>query len=151
MAIVFMCPRCDRKYSVSDALAGRRATCKDCGQEQTVPSPRPTPRPSSGVLTDFEEEDDEPVARKPYAQDFDDVPIAPPPRSVAPARVKPSRPKRPAQRSSLADLNLGSWIGGYFGINAVAFLISIALLMSGQVDRAQIMYYTVPRKSLPDG
>ena len=37
MAIVLTCPRCDRKYSVGDAMAGRRVTCKGCGQEFPVP------------------------------------------------------------------------------------------------------------------
>ena len=81
MAIVFMCPRCDRKYSVSDAMAGRRATCKECGQEQTVPAARPSLPAASTPLTDFDEiggADVDDDRGNPYAQDFDDAP--PPPR-----------------------------------------------------------------------
>ena len=48
MPITFACPRCDKSYSVAEALAGKRVKCKACGQEQTVPSAapeRPPPHP----------------------------------------------------------------------------------------------------------
>ena len=47
MAIVLTCPRCDRKYSVGDAMAGRRVTCKGCGQEFPVPGGSKPGRSSS--------------------------------------------------------------------------------------------------------
>lgn len=60
MAIVFTCPRCDRKYSVADTMAGRRVTCKGCGQEFPVPgtaTAAESTRPSS-----WDEDDGRPIA-----------------------------------------------------------------------------------------
>jgi ubiquitin-protein ligase len=37
--IDFSCPSCGKRFSVDDALAGRRAKCKGCGGAITVPAP----------------------------------------------------------------------------------------------------------------
>jgi ubiquitin-protein ligase len=41
--ISFTCPGCGRSFSVPDAFAGRKATCKTCGGIVTVPTPPPSP------------------------------------------------------------------------------------------------------------
>ena len=84
MAISFTCVRCDRKYSVGDAMAGRRVTCKACGQEFNVPGGAVAARSAA-----FDDDDD----------DSPPVAIAPPPRTVSPAaylppRAEPSPPPR---------------------------------------------------------
>ena len=156
MAIVFSCPRCDRKYSVSDAMAGRRVTCKACGQERTVPTsappsapppmnaysmpapaqkPRPAPTPT---YDDFDELPPEPEPR-PYTsvdEEFDDqynngFQPAPRPKISRPAAP---RPKRQAVHSPASDMNVGGIVGGYLGINVIAFMIAIALGAGGVMD-----------------
>ncbi len=79
MAIVLTCPRCDRKYSVGDAMAGRRVTCKGCGQEFPVPG---GPKPGQSSAWD---DDDGGV-----------IGFAPPPRGGAYADA-------PARDSAAAD------------------------------------------------
>ena len=39
--IDFSCPSCDKQFRVSDELAGRTATCKQCGSKLQVPIPAP--------------------------------------------------------------------------------------------------------------
>ncbi len=39
-AIVFPCPACGTKYSVSPSHAGKKTSCKKCGASVTVPSPQ---------------------------------------------------------------------------------------------------------------
>jgi len=41
--ISFSCPGCGRSFSVPDAFAGRKATCKTCGGIVTVPPAPPPP------------------------------------------------------------------------------------------------------------
>ena len=46
MAIIAFCPNCGLKYQLSDALAGKKAQCKDCGEVFAIsskPSPISTP------------------------------------------------------------------------------------------------------------
>src|ERR1700691_3265369 len=37
--IVFACASCQKKLSVKDELAGKRAKCPSCGESTTVPTP----------------------------------------------------------------------------------------------------------------
>ena len=41
--IEFSCSSCGRAFAVPDHFAGRRAKCKSCGVELTVPQPQPKP------------------------------------------------------------------------------------------------------------
>ncbi len=41
MPISFSCGQCGKDYAVSDGLAGKRATCKACGNKMTVPGGPP--------------------------------------------------------------------------------------------------------------
>ena len=122
MAIEFSCPRCDRRYSVSEAMAGRRVTCKACGQERTVPGassaaqpapavsrpvtpPRPAPSRASAV---FEEDD-----RDAPLDDFDELPS----------------PRRPAARSAPARVRKGTASAGispivYAGLALIVGLVA---------------------------
>lgn len=43
--IEFSCSSCGRAFAVPDHFAGRRARCKSCGVELTVPHPKPASRP----------------------------------------------------------------------------------------------------------
>jgi len=45
--IEFNCPSCQRRFKVADALAGRSAKCKVCGNAFTVPSAQPAAPPIS--------------------------------------------------------------------------------------------------------
>ncbi len=101
MAIVLTCPRCDRKYSVGDAMAGRRVTCKGCGQEFPVPGgPKPGQSPA------WDDDDDAigfappPARRGAYAdapaRDPAADPVARPP-ARAKVRSSGSRSKGPTR------------------------------------------------------
>jgi hypothetical protein len=62
MTITFACPDCARRYTVNQALAGKRTKCKQCGHGMTIPAAAAgTAAPSP--------------AFDPYA--FDDEPAAP--------------------------------------------------------------------------
>jgi uncharacterized paraquat-inducible protein A len=37
--IRFACPRCHATYSVPDLQAGKKTTCRGCGQKLKVPGP----------------------------------------------------------------------------------------------------------------
>ena len=102
MAIVLTCPRCDRKYSVGDAMAGRRVTCKGCGQEFPVPGGSAPTRSAA-----WDDDDDDaigfapPPARRgayadaPARDSAADAPLRPPAR--AKARSSGSRSKGPTR------------------------------------------------------
>lgn len=95
MAIVFHCYRCDQKYSVPEAMAGRRVVCKKCRQEFNVPQPS-----ASQPLEDFDEiEEDE--------DGFDDGPpiaVAPPRRTINPASFLPPGVRPSAEDDDEDDL-----------------------------------------------
>jgi hypothetical protein len=92
MTITFACPGCARRYSVNQALAGKRTKCKQCGHGMTIPAAAAgTAAPSP--------------AFDPYA--FDDEPAAP---GRAPAAVSESGPgsgyglaSSPGSRSAVAE------------------------------------------------
>jgi hypothetical protein len=119
MAIVFTCPRCDRKYSVTETMAGRRVTCKGCGQEFPVPAGS---APNHSPAWD----DD----------DGGEMAMAPPPRTSAyqavqmPSRIKPEpeleRPRtKKRQRTGSSDRERGK--SDYFGTLSGIALIGIVL------------------------
>ncbi|MDB5351861.1 MAG: hypothetical protein JWN86_3108 [Planctomycetota bacterium] len=84
MAIAFECPRCDRKYSVAETMAGRRIKCNACGQEQSVPAAFvPPPQPT------WDERDDEAVEPEAVLP-----PARRPGRSMAPESPGATAPKR---------------------------------------------------------
>ena len=41
MSIAFSCEQCGKHYEVSQALAGKRGRCKQCGHKMTIPRPAP--------------------------------------------------------------------------------------------------------------
>ena len=90
MAINFTCVRCDRKYSVADAMAGRRVTCKACGQEFNVPGGTVAAR--SAAFDDDDDDDDD--------DDGPPISMAPPPRTVSPAAYMPPRADPPPRAVS---------------------------------------------------
>ncbi len=117
MAIVFSCPRCDQRYSVPESMAGRRVTCKKCGQERNVPAaeaaPAPAPpppaarpaaprppsaRPPARPVAAFREEppvlDEDDDLDQPL-DDFDELPASAAlmPRPKKPAYSAPAAPK----------------------------------------------------------
>jgi len=48
--ITFACTRCGRSFSVPEAFAGRKATCKTCGAQVSVPAaPEPVATPAASV------------------------------------------------------------------------------------------------------
>lgn len=46
MAIVFECPRCQKRFKVADALAGRKAKCAGCGETIAIPLPKSPAKPA---------------------------------------------------------------------------------------------------------
>ena len=98
MAISFTCVRCDRKYSVGDAMAGRRVTCKACGQEFNVPGGAVAAR--SAAIDDDDDDDGPPIA------------VAPPPRTVSPAAYLPPRTEPAPPRAVRATAPSRSRSGG---------------------------------------
>src|SRR5215210_2988212 len=90
MTITFACPGCARRYSVNQALAGKRTKCKQCGHGMTIPAA------AAGTASPG-------PAFDPYA--FDDEPAAP---GRAPAAVSESGPgyglaSSPGSRSAVAE------------------------------------------------
>ena len=53
MDITFACPGCRKNYTLSATLAGKKARCKQCGQQMEIPVPMAVPAPESPVLPDF--------------------------------------------------------------------------------------------------
>jgi ubiquitin-protein ligase/DNA-directed RNA polymerase subunit RPC12/RpoP len=54
--IEFSCTSCGRAFAVPDHFAGRRAKCKSCGVELTVPQPKPAGRPRRAAAQNPEPE-----------------------------------------------------------------------------------------------
>ncbi|HWE04739.1 MAG TPA: hypothetical protein VG326_20195 [Tepidisphaeraceae bacterium] len=52
MSIEFNCQGCGKHYKVADAMAGKRAKCKGCGQVVEVPTPVQEPLDVSGIDVD---------------------------------------------------------------------------------------------------
>ncbi|MDB5307364.1 MAG: hypothetical protein JWO38_1566 [Gemmataceae bacterium] len=72
MAIVFNCPHCNHLYRLPDALAGKRATCKnaDCRKVIVIPQPRPATVPPSiaelgGIVPESNGKDHTPTPKIP--------------------------------------------------------------------------------------
>jgi hypothetical protein len=61
MTITFACPGCARRYSVNQALAGKRTKCKQCGHGMTIPAAAVEPA-ATGPAFDPYALDDEPAA-----------------------------------------------------------------------------------------
>ncbi len=53
MDITFACPSCRKNYTLSATLAGKKARCKQCGQQMEIPVPMAVPAPERPVLPDF--------------------------------------------------------------------------------------------------
>src|SRR5579883_3126897 len=85
MAITFHCARCRKPYEVDDALAGKRARCKQCGSVFTIPA---STSGADGPISDPYGFDD------PYALD-EETEKLPPRAPVAPADDEFSSPGRP--------------------------------------------------------
>ena len=146
MAIQFSCPRCDKRYSVSDALVGKRIVCKACGQERTVPTAPPNrdsepPPPSwldedaeAGVFADAKVVASAPPPRKavtptpPTAQDGG------PPRAGVRRAAKPKRSKVP---TLFDDRNMRNGIGGFVLVNLAVVLLARVAASGGHADPAR--------------
>lgn len=108
MSIRFRC-KCGREFEVPDRLAGKHATCKDCGRQLTIPRRHRTPGPSARP--------DQPPPARP-APPQDDVPVArlvEEPVPEARAVQAPATPARPAharlrRRPSLAPVQIAMGI-----------------------------------------
>ena len=104
MPIQFSCPRCERAYTVADALAGKRIKCKECGQEQSIPTLSAMAEPSLSIDDDDEE-----------------ITAPPPPRGGRSPR--PASQARRKTSSGSAQVDFVWWIK-----NAVALVGIIWLL-----------------------
>jgi hypothetical protein len=124
MAIVFTCPRCDRKYSVSDAMAGRRVTCKGCGQEFPVPGVNPSMA--------FDDDDDGPpigMAAPPRAsRAYEDVLSPVPPRSRAASYEEDDGFDRPSARGKKKK-GQPELIAGFFPRSTKSVVILLVALV----------------------
>src|SRR5277367_2980723 len=98
MPISFSCGQCGKDYVVSDALSGKRAVCKACGNRMTIPGEAVTATaPVSATAPQAARSSPEPApAYEPPAGDvygFDEAPSAPPPlmpRTGSPAAAEDS-------------------------------------------------------------
>jgi hypothetical protein len=87
MPISFSCVQCNKDYVVSDALAGKRAVCKACGNRMTIPgdgvavatvaAPAQPARPRPAAPAPRSAQVYEPAAEDLYG--FDEAPSALPP------------------------------------------------------------------------
>lgn len=64
MTIEFECPDCSREYRVKDELAGRRVTCKGCGEKIQVPDPDAEEDEYGDEWGDYSEPETAPVRRR---------------------------------------------------------------------------------------
>lgn len=131
MPIQFRCPRCDREYTVADAMAGRRITCKDCGQERTVPSPEAVPEDAVEI-----------------DEASEDIVASPIPAKGRKGTVRRASPPRPASAPSRKKKGGSSQADAMWWIkNAIALVGIIVLLgvmakqllplMGFQIDRGR--------------
>lgn len=132
MSIRFQCPRCDREYSVADAMAGRRIVCKDCGQERTVPSPEAVPEDDAEIEDASEDVVASPIPAKSRKGN---VRRASTPRPVS----TPSRKKKGGR----SQLDVVWWIK-----NAVA-LVGIVVLLSVMAKNLLPLMGFEPGKRVP--
>lgn len=124
MAIVFTCPRCDRRYSVSDAMAGRRVVCKGCQQEFGVPG-------KAATASSWDEDDGPEIA---FA--------APPPTRPRPSATPSTdeddggtrRPARAKAKSGARSSSSGrsSPSIGQYGIAIVGVIVAVIALGVGR-------------------
>lgn len=57
MPIAVLCPKCSKKLSAPDAMAGKKAKCPHCGQVMQLPVPRPAAPPTQEVFEDLSRSD----------------------------------------------------------------------------------------------
>jgi uncharacterized protein (TIGR03067 family) len=119
MAIKIKCRKCEAKFSVKDAAAGRRVKCRECG----APIKVPVPKTDEDELLDFDTAayGDDPSGDDPYGDDVSTA-TQPLPRR----RRKTSGNKRSA--SSGGKKSSGSSRGLIIGLSAGGGLLVIALL-----------------------
>ena len=119
MAIKIKCRKCEAKFSVKDAAAGRRVKCRECG----APIKVPVPKTDEDELLDFDAAayGDDPSGDDPYGDDVSTA-TQPLPRR----RRKTSGNKRSA--SSGGKKSSGSNRGLIIGLSAGGGLLVIALL-----------------------
>lgn len=135
MAITFTCVRCDRNYSVADAMAGRRVTCKACGQEFNVPSGAVAAR--SAAFDEDDEDDDGPPIKmapaRPPTRAYEDVLSPVPPRGQSASYDDDEGFDRPSPRGKKkAKRGDPGLIAGFFPRSTKSVVIVIvALLMAG--------------------
>lgn len=151
MAINFTCVRCDRKYSVGDAMAGRRVTCKACGQEFNVPGGMVAAR--SAAFDDEDDDDGPPISMappRPTSRAYHDA-VLPATRPVSSDRDETRPLTRPGVAPPRRKIAASSpLVGGLGGLLVVVLLglggfyvyqnglpASLASFSSGNTARAQ--------------
>ena len=65
MSLTFSCPTCRRAYTVDEALAGKRARCKQCGTTMPIPTPDEPEGSPPGTLYGLDEVDASPAEALP--------------------------------------------------------------------------------------
>ncbi|MCW2246409.1 putative Zn finger-like uncharacterized protein [Azospirillum fermentarium] len=145
--MILTCPKCSKRYTVSDAAvgtAGRKVRCAGCGHvwfqtPEAPPAPEPPPL--------FHDDDDEPFGRRPVIpSDMEDEPdFAPPPRLKKPA--KPRRPRRPMSKGAMAAW--AALVLAVAGIGAGAVLARDAVVTAW--PKMAVLYDTVGLPLEPPG
>jgi len=64
MTIEFECPDCSREYRVKDELAGRKVTCKGCGEKIFIPDPDAADDEYGDEWDDYSEPEPAPPVRR---------------------------------------------------------------------------------------
>lgn len=145
--MILTCPKCTKRYTVSDAAVGttgRKVRCASCGHVwfQMPETPHaPEPRPV------FHDDDDEPFARRPIIpSDVEDEPdFTPPPRAKKAA--KPRRSRQPMSKGAMA-----AWAAlalAVVGLGAGAVLARDAVVTAW--PRMAVLYDTVGLPLEPPG
>jgi predicted Zn finger-like uncharacterized protein len=80
MSIVFYCPSCGARFEVDDALAGRQAKCRRCGERMTIPAARqPVTVAARSAAGEFR--------LTPETAAMPPAPVAPPARPAVPSWI----------------------------------------------------------------
>jgi hypothetical protein len=142
MPISFSCGQCGKDYVVSDALSGKRAVCKACGNRMTIPGEAVTATaPVSATAPQAARSSPQPApAHEPPVGDvygFDEAPSALPPlmpRTGSPAAEEESagpvlkKKKKKSSGSSFQFTGVG--VGG---IRGIVVLVVIGLGIIGRL------------------
>jgi hypothetical protein len=140
--IVLSCPGCGKRYELSASLAGKKARCKACSREFTIPVPRQTaPQPEPDSFNPYDDVEDHAGVQSSVTHDHDDDTYLPPRAKVAPRhKSRPAASKSSSRGESWSVipliglaltlvLFLGAFLENPAGIIAFGFLCILALLL----------------------